>query len=65
MPVIDQTGLAGNYNMVVDWRWQGAWNGKDRETNLNSLKKVILDRFGLELIFTNMPVKMLVVEKVN
>jgi len=65
MPVIDQTGLAGNYNMVEDWRWQGALDGKDRETNLNSLKKVILDRFGLELISTNMPVKMLVVEKVK
>jgi len=65
MPVIDQTGLAGKYNMVVDWHWRGAWNGKDRETNLNSLKKVILDRLGLELISTNMPVKMLVVEKVK
>ena len=65
MPVIDQTGLAGDYNMVVDWHWQGAWNGKDRETNLNSLKQVILDRLGLELISTNMPVKMLVVEKVK
>jgi len=65
MPVIDQTGLAGKYNMVVDWHWQGAWNGKDRETNLNSLKKVILDRFGLELISTNMPIEMLVVERVK
>ena len=65
MPVIDQTGLTGSYNMVVNWEWWGAWNGKDREANLNSLKQVLLDQLGLELVSTNMPVKMLVVEKVK
>jgi uncharacterized protein (TIGR03435 family) len=65
MPVIDRTGLAGNYNMVVDWNWHGAWNGKDREANLNSLKKTLSDQLGLELVSSREPVEMLVVEKVK
>jgi uncharacterized protein (TIGR03435 family) len=65
MPVIDRTGLAGNYNMVVDWNWQGAWNGKDREANLNSLKKTLSDQLGLELVSSRESVEMLVVEKVK
>jgi uncharacterized protein (TIGR03435 family) len=65
MPVIDQTGLTGNYKMVVDWNWHGDWNGKDRAANLNSLKKTMYDQLGLELVSTNMPVEMLVVKKVK
>jgi uncharacterized protein (TIGR03435 family) len=63
MPVVDQTGLAGNYSMVVDWNWKGDWNGKDRAANLNSLKKTMYNQLGLELVSTNMPVEMLIVEK--
>ena len=32
---------------------------------IDSLKKVLLDQLGLELVPSNMPVQMLVVEKVN
>jgi uncharacterized protein (TIGR03435 family) len=70
IPVIDQTSLVGLYNMVLDWHWQGGrWQGargvENREVNLNSIKKALLDQFGLELVPTNMPIKMLVVEKVK
>ena len=65
MPVIDRTGLVGNYDMVVDFHWTGDWNGKDREANLNSLKKTILDQLGLELVPSREPVEMLVVERVK
>jgi uncharacterized protein (TIGR03435 family) len=70
IPVIDQTRLVGLYNMVLDWHWQrGRWQGargvENREANLNSIKKALLDQFGLELVSTNMPVEMLVVEKVK
>jgi uncharacterized protein (TIGR03435 family) len=65
MPVIDQTGLAGNYSIVFDWKWKGDWNGKDREANLNSLKKTLSDQLGLELVSSREPVEMLVVEKVK
>jgi uncharacterized protein (TIGR03435 family) len=56
--------------MVLDWHWQrGRWQGargvENREANLNSIKKALLDQFGLELVSTNMPVEMLVVEKVK
>jgi uncharacterized protein (TIGR03435 family) len=65
MPVIDQTGLTGNYSIVFDWKWKGNWNGKDREANLNSLKKALYDQLGLELVPSREPVEMLVVEKVK
>jgi len=65
MPVVDQTGLVGNFYMVVNWHWQGYWNGRDRVANLNSLKHTLLDQLGLELVTTNMPVEMLVIEKLK
>ena len=65
MPVIDQTGLVGKYYMVMDWRWKGDWRGKDREANLNSLKKALFDQFGVDLVSSREPVEMLVVEKVK
>jgi uncharacterized protein (TIGR03435 family) len=65
MPVIDQTGLTGNFAMVFDWHWHGDWTGKDRQANLDSLKKTLLDQLGLELVSSREPVEMLVVEKVK
>jgi uncharacterized protein (TIGR03435 family) len=60
--------MGGRYNMVLDWRWQGGrWQGargvENRAANLNSIKKALLDQFGLELISTNMSIEMLIIEK--
>ena len=56
-PVIDQTGLEGNYDI--------SFNSKDdwRHPNLAKVKQAVLDQLGLELVPTNMPIEMLVVEK--
>ena len=54
-PVIDQTGLIDKYNINIKW------TPHDKD----SLKKVLLDQLGLELVPSREPVKMLVVEKTN
>jgi uncharacterized protein (TIGR03435 family) len=56
-PVIDQTGLTQYYNMEL--RWKETKYGD----NPDALKQALLDQFGLELLPTNMPVEMLVMEK--
>jgi len=53
IPVIDRTGLDGRYD--VDVKWSGG--------NPDHLKQAVLDQLGLELVPTNMPIEMLVVEK--
>ena len=51
-PVIDETGYSGNYNVKL-----GHFDGKEE------LQKAILDKWGLELIASNMPIDKLIVEK--
>ena len=58
-PVIDQTGLTQNYH--IDLKWNERWG----QTNHDALKQALLDQLGLELVPSNMPVEMLVVEKVK
>jgi hypothetical protein len=53
--IIDQTKLNGVYN--IDFKW----DGRTRE----GLEKRLLDQVGLELIPTNQPVQMLLMEKVK
>ena len=62
IPIIDQTGIAGKHDISLQWN-KNWWSndGKNRE----GLKPVILDQLGLELVPTNMPIEMLVVEKAN
>ena len=50
-PVIDETGLIDKYDIDIKWE------PRDEA----SVKKVLLDHLGLELVPTNMPVEMLVV----
>ncbi len=57
VPVIDQTGLEQNFSMDLRWREN---NYRD---NPDGLKQALLDKLGLELVPTNLPVEMLVMEK--
>jgi uncharacterized protein (TIGR03435 family) len=58
LPVLDQTGLDGKrYDYVLD---EGFFDGT---TDGEKVKEFVRDEFGLELVPTNMPIKMLVVEK--
>lgn len=51
IPVIDRTDLSGNFDIELRWR------------DSDELKQKLADQLGLELIPTNMPIEMLVVEK--
>jgi uncharacterized protein (TIGR03435 family) len=53
-PVIDQTGLTNHYNINV--------NGS---SNREKLKQTVLDKVGLELVPSRMPIEFLVVDKAN
>jgi uncharacterized protein (TIGR03435 family) len=55
VPVIDGTGLTQKFD--IDCKW----NRIDPQND--SLKQALLDQLGLELVPTNMPIEMLVVEK--
>ena len=57
-PVVDETGLTGAYNL--DLRWTVKPNP---QANQNAVKQALLDQLGLELVATNLPVEMLIVEK--
>jgi len=58
MPVIDQTGLAGNF--IYDL-W---WNEPDgKHANTKGLEVVVRNQLGLELVPTNLPIEMLLVDQ--
>lgn len=67
-PIIDQTGVAGFYDYKFDWQWRED-KSKTRdalnEENFLSCCSALKDQFGLEIIPTNAPIKMLVVERVR
>lgn len=65
IPVIDQTGLTNRYDFNLTWDEYGKKIGNSYPDypNLKGLKQALLDQLGLELVPTNMPIKMLVVEK--
>jgi uncharacterized protein (TIGR03435 family) len=58
-PIIDQTGRTNHYS--VDIKWEEDWQDSEH----TALQKVLLDQLGLEFVPTNMPIEMLVVEKVK
>jgi Protein of unknown function (DUF3738). len=56
-PVIDQTGLAGEFEFSL------AWNEQPDRRNPDALKQAMLDELGLELVPGREAVEMLVFEK--
>ncbi len=58
-PVIDDTGMQGRYDFVLD---ENVFNGK---ASREEIDKTLRDQFGLELVPSNMPAEMLVIEKAN
>ena len=60
IPVIDQTGLTGEYTFDVKWDEPDA-----KHRNPEGLKQALLDQLGLELTPKVQPVEMLVIEKAN
>lgn len=61
-PVINQTGFTGRYDINLKWDAKEAdW----KHPNYDGLKQALIGQLGLELVPTNMPIEMLVVEKAN
>jgi uncharacterized protein (TIGR03435 family) len=60
-PVLDQTGLTNKYDIILDWKWK-VWPMTQTYENSDSLKKVLLDQLGLELVPGRKRIEMLVVE---
>jgi len=62
-PVVDQTGMSGNYQFLF---LANETNRRSMEARSESVQQTLLnelDQAGLELVPTNMPIDMLVVEK--
>lgn len=57
MPIIDQTGSTEHYSIDIKWE-----ESDPQDARHKALQAVLLDQLGLELVPTNMPVEMLVVE---
>jgi uncharacterized protein (TIGR03435 family) len=58
LPIVDQTGLTKRYDMKFSWNEADFWH-----PNLVNMQQALLDQLGLELVPTNMPIEMLVVDK--
>jgi RNA polymerase sigma factor (sigma-70 family) len=70
VPVIDQTGLTNSYDFNLEWHNKivkrninGIPLSHDGNPNLGEMEQALADQLGLELVPTNMPIDMLVVEK--
>ena len=59
-PVIDRTGLPGNFDIELKMdKMPGDW----KSHNIEDFEPALLSELGLELVPANMPIEMLVVEK--
>ena len=56
-PVINETGLRGKYDLEIQWQPRAGESDKD------AYVRALREQLGLELVPTNMPIEMLVVEK--
>jgi len=67
IPVIDETGLTNNFDFTLVWDEYGKKVGNQYPNypNLDGLRQALNNQLGLQLVPTNMPIEMLVVEKAN
>jgi uncharacterized protein (TIGR03435 family) len=62
IPVIDRTGLLANFDIKLKLKLaEFPANWKDH--NIDDFQPALLNQLGLELVPTNMPIEMLVIEK--
>lgn len=62
-PCIDSTRIKGNYDFMIQWDEPKGLTGQSRWNALQPVIEQQLNSFGLELVPTNMPIQMLVVDK--
>jgi uncharacterized protein (TIGR03435 family) len=58
-----KTGLTNNYDFKIRWKQNKGPDG--HSANIATLNQALQDQVGLELVETNAPVEMLVIEKPN
>ncbi|MGH7977639.1 MAG: TIGR03435 family protein [Limisphaerales bacterium] len=58
-PIVDETGTTDRYSLDIKWE------DDPKDSEHTALQKVLREQLGLELVPTNMPIEMLVVEKAN
>ncbi len=61
-PIVDETGLVGNYDFAIQWDTDWWFNHRN---DPDGLREKFSTQLGLDLVPTNMPIEMLVVEKVG
>ncbi|MDR3455904.1 MAG: TIGR03435 family protein [Verrucomicrobiae bacterium] len=64
VPIVDETGLAEQYDFSLSWVQSTSKHNLELPS-VNELNPILLNQLGLELVPTNMPIEMLVVEKVK
>jgi uncharacterized protein (TIGR03435 family) len=57
IPIVDQTGLTGNYDTDLKWAWK---RGQSEKT---AFKQAVLDQLGLALVPSREKIDILVIEK--
>ncbi|HTI99565.1 MAG TPA: TIGR03435 family protein, partial [Dongiaceae bacterium] len=62
IPVVDATGLTGGFDYVLDYPSVARFSPKLKAAQAIT-RSSLLDQLGLELVATNLPLEMLVVEK--
>jgi uncharacterized protein (TIGR03435 family) len=62
--IVDETGLTNAYDFSFSWIQSAAIHNLELP-DLDHLNPLLADQLGLELVATNMPIEMLVVEKVK
>jgi uncharacterized protein (TIGR03435 family) len=60
VPVINETGLTNRFDISLKWDETDVFH-----PNLAKLQQALVDQLGLELVPTNMPIEMLVIEQVK
>ena len=60
MPIVDETGLTGSYNLDLGWKVK-----TDPNANQEAVKQALIEQLGLELVPAHKPVEILIVEKVQ
>jgi hypothetical protein len=70
VPVLDETGLHDLYNITMTWDQQEFFRrmlkrggGQSMQIQKEMIREALSDQLGLELIPTNAPIEMLVIEK--
>ena len=60
MPIVDETGLTGAYNLDLRWKVK-----TDPNANQEAIKQALIEQLGLELVPVHKRVEILIVEKVQ